>query len=352
MFDLFGHGKTAHVSSVTITQVAERAGVSMKTVSRVLNAEPHVREEVKARVLKAAAELRYRPKVSARSLAGARSFMVGYLLSDPSLPYNTRVQLGALTACRRAGYHLVVEYVDLGAPDLEAEIEPLFTTLAVDGVLLTPPHADNRVVLDCLDQAGIAYARLAPQVDPGRSPRVDADDRLAAAEMTRHLIGLGHRRIGFIGGHPEHGASRHRLDGHRQALREAGLDVDEDLIAPGDFSPASGRAAAERLMAGPRQPTAVFAANDVMAIAAMATIQQRGLSVPHDISVAGFDDLPTATLIWPSLTTMRQPIVEMAAAATEMLIAIAARGAHGGVPAHRTMHCELVVRASTAPPKA
>lgn len=336
--------------SVTITQVAERAGVSMKTVSRVLNAEPHVREEVKARVLKAAAELRYRPKVSARSLAGARSFMVGYLLTDPSLPYNARAQLGALTACRRAGYHLVVEAIDLDTPDLKAELEPLFTTLTVDGVLLTPPHADNRTMLEGLERAGIAYVRLAPNIDPERSPRVEADDQRAASEMTRYLIGLGHRRIGFVCGPPGHSATHKRFEGYREALAEAGIPFEEELIAHGDFLPPTGRAAAEKLLAGRARPTAIFASNDAMAFGVMAAAQQRGMSIPLHLSVAGFDDLPTASVIWPSLTTVRQPIVEMACAATEMLIAGAARGALADAPDHQTLHCELVIRVSTGAP--
>ena len=341
------------MSSVTITEVALRAGVSMKTVSRVLNAEPHVREEVRERVLAAAKELRYRPKVSARSLAGARSYVVGYLLGDPSVPYTAQAQLGALAACRRAGYHLLVEAVDLAAPDLAAELEPLFATLSVDGILLTPPYCDNRAILDALDAARVPYARISPGVEPQRSPHVEADDRRAAHDMTDYLIGLGHRDIGFVAGHPEHGATRRRLDGYRQALKQRGLPYREELAAPGDFTFASGYAAAERLLASERRPTAIFASNDDMALGVLAAAQERGLKVPAELSVAGFDDSPTAAMVWPRLTTVRQPIADMARAATEMLIAGAAKGARAEAPVQQLLHCELIVRASTAaPPRA
>lgn len=338
------------MSSVTITEVARRAGVSMKTVSRVLNAEPHVREEVRERVLAAARELRYRPKISARSLAGSRSYVIGYLLGDPSIPYAARTQLGALTACRRSGYHLLVEAVDLGSPDLAAELEPLFTTLSVDGVLLTPPHGDNRQILDALDAAGVPYARIAPNADPDRSPRVEADDRRAAHDMTDYLIGLGHRDVGFVCGHPEHAATRRRLEGYRQALEARGLEFREALVAPGDFTFGSGYAAAERLLAGATRPTAIFASNDDMAIGVLAAAQARGLKVPDQLSVAGFDDSPTAAMVWPRLTTVRQPIAEMATAATEMLIAGAAKAPRAEPPVQQLWHCELIIRASTAPP--
>ena len=339
------------MSSITITQVAQRAGVSMKTVSRVLNAEPHVREEVRERVLQAAKELRYRPKISARSLAGARSFVVGYLLLDPSIPYTGRAQLGALTACRRAGYHLLVESVDLASPDLMVELDRMLGAIDVDGVLLTPPHCDHPGVLEALDAAGVPYARIAPATDPDRSARVEADDRGAAEAMTRHLLGLGHRRIGFVMGPPGHSAAQGRLDGFREAMKEAGLVADEALMRPGQFHYPSGLEAGRSLLGLRSPPTAIFASSDLMAMGVAAAAHELGLSIPKDVSVAGFDDNPSAAMMWPSLTTVRQPISEMAAAATQMLIDAASRTPDPQAIDHRTFHCELVIRASTAPPK-
>ncbi len=338
------------MSSVTIIQVAQRAGVSVKTVSRVLNGEPYVRDELKARVLEAAKALHYRPRVSARSLGGSRAYVLAYLLTDPSVPYFAQAQLGALSACHRAGYHLVVESVDTAGDDLLEDLEGLFTTLTVDGVILTPPHGDNSHILEALERAGIAYVRIAPGSEVQRSPRVEADDRRAAHAMTACLLDLGHRRIGFIAGPAEHGAARSRLEGHRDALAERSVPVDEALIGQGDFTFESGREAAARMLAGAARPTAVFAANDIMALGVMAEAQKLGIGVPSSLSVAGFDDAPFASMVWPALTTVRQPITEMATAAAEMLIARSARPRAGPGADHAALHCELIIRDSTAPP--
>ena len=338
------------MASVTIIHVAQRAAVSVKTVSRVLNGEPYVREELRQRVLEAAKALRFRPRPSARSLAGSRSYVIAYLMTDPSVPYTGQAQLGALTACRRAGYHLLVESVDPSADDLAAELESLFTTLAVDGMLLTPPHGDNPAILDALDAAGIGYVRIAPGGDLDRSASVDADDRQAAHALTGHLLDLGHRRIAFITGPAAHGASRRRLDGFRQAMADRGVVLDEALVREGAFTFPSGLEAASKLLTLADRPTAVFASNDVMALGVMATAQRLGLAVPRDLSVAGFDDAPIAAMVWPSLTTVRHPVAEMAAAAADLLIARASRNAPGPGPSHSSMDCELIIRESTAPP--
>ena len=335
---------------MTIIQVAQRAAVSVKTVSRVLNDEPYVREELRQRVLEAAKALRFRPRPAARSLAGSRSYVIAYLMTDPSVPYTGQAQLGALAACRRAGYHLLVESVDPSADDLAAELEGLFTTLVVDGMLLTPPHVDNPVILDALDAAGIGYVRIAPGGDLERSASVDADDRRAAHAMTSHLLDLGHRRIAFITGPPAHGASRRRQDGFRQAMAERDAPVDEALVREGAFTFPSGLEAANDMLTRADRPTAIFASNDVMALGVIATAQRLGLAVPQDLSVAGFDDAPIAAMVWPSLTTVRHPIAEMAAAAADLIIARSARNAGAPGPSHQSMHCELVIRESTAAP--
>ncbi len=342
------------MTPVTINDVASRAGVSKKTVSRVLNDEPHVSDILRERVLAAAAELRYRPNVSARSLRGARSYVVGYLLTGVQAigehPYSVQAQLGALAACREAGYHLLVEAIDLTAPDLVKELEPLAGALRVDGVILQPPLCDNEALMDALDANGIAYSRIAPATDAGRSPYVDPDDLQAARTMTEHLLDLGHRRIGFITGLPGHSASTSRLDGYRAAMADWGLETPAELIQPGLFNSDSGFRATETLLALPEPPTAVFASNDLMAIGAIAKAQELGHQLPQSLSIAGFDDVPVASMIWPRLTTMRQPIAEMAGIATQMVIARATKADARPGPLHRTLRCELMVRGSTAPP--
>ena len=333
------------MASATITDVARLAGVSMKTVSRVMNAEAHVREAVRERVLSAARELHYRPRVSARSLAGARSYAIGYLLVRSINPYAGQTQLGALRACREAGYHLVVEIT--GEPEGGFDLETLLASASMDGMLLIPPLCDDTDVLDALDRAGMPYVRIAPATDPGRSPYVDVEDQAAAAQMTAHLVALGHRRIGFVMGPEGHAASRRRLDGFRETLRTHGLPADDALVRPGDFAFDSGAQAAAELLTLSEPPTAIFASNDVMALGVMAKARELGLRLPEDLSIAGFDDIPAADMVWPGLTTVAQPIVQMATEATRTLIALTRRAPTE--PARR-LSCELVIRGSTAPP--
>jgi len=327
--------------------------VSIKTVSRVLNFEPNVREQTRAKVLAAAEALRYRPNVSARSLAGSRSYLIGLLFDNPSPAYVADVQMGAVTRCRQAGYHLIVEPIDSAAGDVGAVIEPMLDTLNVDGLILTPPVCDNVAILDALDRAGAAYVRIAPDKAPDRAAYVHMDDRRAAYEMTAYLLGLGHESVGFIIGPPDHGAAHLRYEGYRQALADGGRAFRPEHVRQGQFSFRSGFEAAESLLAGPDRPTAVFASNDDMALGVTAVAYRLGVSIPGDVSVAGFDDTPGARVVWPQLTTIRQPIMEMAAAAAELLISgEAGRRDEAGGPASRLLDFDLIVRESTAPPPA
>ena len=337
------------MSSVTIHHVARRAGVSIKTVSRVLNLEPNVRPDTRARVLEAVEALNYRPNQSARSLAGSKSFLICLFYDNPSPAYNSDVQLGTISRCRDAGYHLIVEPIENAAAGLAGAVRATLATLKVDGVILTPPVSDNAEVLDVVEQAGVPYVRIAPDRDIDRAARVHMDDRLAAYDMTERLIRDGHSDIGFIIGHPDHGASHLRLEGYEAAMRAHGLAVRPDRVIQGRFSFESGLRAAEILLSGER-PTAVFASNDDMALGVIAFAGRVGVSVPRDLSVVGFDDTPSAQIVWPRLTTVRQPIVEMAAAAADLLISgEARRGAAAGTPPSRLLDFEIIVRDSAAP---
>lgn len=339
------------MATVTIHHVAERAGVSIKTVSRVLNKEPNVKPATRERVLAAAETLRYRPSVSARSLAGSRSYLVALFSDNPSPNYVSDVQRGAVSRCRKDGYHLVVEPLDSAAPGAPELTRSTLMTLRPDGAILTPPVSDRPQVLQALDEAGTPYVRIAPAGDPGRAACVRIDDRQAAYEMTGHLLGLGHTDIGFIVGHPDHGASRQRLEGFRAAMRDSGRAVREDRVVQGYFSFRSGYEAAEVLLGGDDRPTAIFASNDDMALGVLAVAHRCRLAVPTDLSVAGFDDTPAAMTSTPPLTTVRQPIFEMAAAAAGMLIEGAWDPSDPGPPPARELPFDLVVRESTAAPR-
>ena len=305
----------------TINDVARLAGVSIKTVSRVMNNEPNVREETRAKVKEASNLLHYRPNLLARSLAGSRSFLIGLFYDNPVASYIQDMQHGVIRRCREGGYHLLAEPQDSTAPDLERAISGLLATIRLDGVILTPPLCDMAVVLQAVEAAGVPYVRVSPHLYPARSASVHMDDSQAAYEMTMHLIGLGHRDIGFVLGHPEHGATYLRHEGFLKAMRETGLDVRPEWVKQGYFSFDSGVEAARQLFApGATRPTAIFSSNDEMAFGIMAQAQQAGVRVPDEISVVGFDDTPGSLLIWPHLTTIRQPVSELAYAAADILL--------------------------------
>ncbi|MDB5457138.1 MAG: transcriptional regulator [Caulobacter sp.] len=330
---------------ITIHDVADHAGVSIKTVSRVMNREPNVKSDTRDRVQAVVAALNYRPNISARSLAGSRAYLIGVFFDNPSPAYVTDVQLGAIARCREEGFHLIVEPID-SAAEIEGQLAPMLTTLRMDGVILTPPVCDHPDVLALLEREDVPYVRISPDRDLGRSAYVGMDDRRAAYEMTAHLIGLGHRDIGFILGHPDHGATHLRHEGYAAAMADHGCAPRADRVEQGYFSFRSGFEAAERLLTRDDRPTAVFASNDDMALGVMAVANRLRLNVPEQLSVAGFDDTPGAKVVWPQLTTVRQPIAAMAAAAADLLLRGEARW-EGETPPSRLLDFELIVREST-----
>jgi LacI family transcriptional regulator len=332
------------LGSITINDVAALAGVSTKTVSRVLNREPHVRPVLRDRVAEAVRSLNYQPNVAARALAGSRAYLLGLCYDNPSPGYVSAIQVGALSACREAGYHLLVEQVESDPARGADQVEALLTAVKMDGLILSPPVCDRPEVLDLLQRLGVPFVRIAPAGQFDRGAYVFMDDRKAAYDMTARLVALGHRRIGFVRGPQDHSATPLRLQGFTDAMRDAGLEVRPEWIVPGAFSFRSGGGCGERLLSLAERPTAIFASNDDMALGVMAAASRMGLKLPGDLSVAGFDDSPIAQIVWPQLTTIRQPVEAMARAATALLVEGRARE-----PVARLLHFELVDRGSTGP---
>ncbi|MDE2182526.1 MAG: LacI family DNA-binding transcriptional regulator [Alphaproteobacteria bacterium] len=332
----------------SIYDVAKRAGVSIKTVSRVVNRQSNVSEATRTRVLAAVEALSYRPNIFARGLASEKSFLIGLLYDNPSAGYVAALQLGVLSRCRDEGYHLIVESLDAQSPQLSAQVHSLVTESSLHGVILTPPLCDLPAVIEALKRANTPFVRIAPEKPLAGASDVRIDDHKAAYDMTAYLIGLGHKRIGFIKGHPDHGAANARFEGYRAALAHAGLPFIEEICVQGFFSYQSGMEAGERLLSLKRRPTAIFAGNDDMAAAVLAASQRFNLKIPQQLSVAGFDDSLVAQVVWPRLTTCRQPIREMAEAAVAMLI----QKSSDEASFERHLDHELVVRESTAPPSA
>ena len=335
------------MKTVTIKDVAERAGVSPKTVSRVINGEQHVRPEVREVVQRVVAELDYRPNAFARSLSSSRSYLLGLFIDDPVSGYASDVQLGALMRCRARSYHLVVEPVVLGSEGWRAQVADSIAALRLDGAIVTPPICDEAELLDIFEAAGLPMVRIAPRMDFGRSGVVQMDDHAAAKEMTEHLIALGHRSIGFVKGDPTHSASAKRYDGFLAAMAGAGLSVAADHVLEGDFSFRSGLELGEVMLRREERPTAIFASNDDMALGVLITAMKLGIGVPDMLSVAGFDDAPTSRAAWPQLTTIRQPKAEMAAAAVDILADPQYRGDVTAERYQMSLDYVLVKRGST-----
>jgi LacI family transcriptional regulator len=289
------------------------------TVSRAVNGNSNVRKETSELVMRAVRELNYTPNVAARSLAAAQGTRVALIYTNPSAAYLSELLVGALEGSARTVTQLVLDTWDHMSPQAErAAARKIAQTVA--GVILPPPLCESKPVCSVLAQAripvvAIASGRFQPQLSSVR-----IDDFRASHEMTDHLLSFGHSRIAFIKGHPNQTASALRYEGFQAAMVAAGLQVDPTLVQEGYFTYRSGLQATEKLLDRKRPPTAIFASNDDMAAAAVSVAHRRGLDVPRDISVVGFDDTPTATTVWPELTTIRQPIAAMAGTAIELLL--------------------------------
>jgi LacI family transcriptional regulator len=322
-----------------------------------MNGAATVRDETRARVLEAITQLNYSPNMAARSLAAGHATHIGLLYANPSDAYLTQFLVGALEGARQAGCHLVLEVCDGETAEAQAEATRRFASTNVEGVILAPPVSEYEAVHAELAAAGIPAVTVARARPPSENGPVDKmnvgiDDYVAALRMTQYLLGLGHKRIGLIRGHPRHMASAERHRGFVDALTEAGIDPADAPVEQGYFSYRSGIAAAERLLDRDPRPTAIFASNDDMAAAAVGVAHRRGLDVPGDISIVGFDDTSLATTVWPELTTVKQPISAMAEAALELLLTDL-RGRRSGAARHsaeRVLEHELIVRESSAAP--
>jgi LacI family transcriptional regulator len=338
--------------AVTIHEVARHAGVSPMTVSRVMNSNSNVREATRELVMRAVRELNYTPNAAARSLAAAQGTRIALIYTNPSAAYLSELLVGALDGAARTAAQLVLDTWDHMTPAAERAAARKIAQ-SVAGVILPPPLCESKAVCSELAEAGIpAVAIASGRFQPDLSC-VRIDDFRAAEEMTEHLISFGHSRIAFIKGHPNQTASALRYEGFQAALSAAGLTVDPTLVQQGYFTYRSGLEATEKLLTRKRPPSAIFASNDDMAAAAVSVAHRRGLDVPRDLTVVGFDDTPTATTVWPELTTIRQPIAAMAASAIDLLLRSIRRRKDGEarvVVDHVVAHV-LVKRDSVAAPR-
>lgn len=337
--------------ATTIADVAREAAVSAMTVSRVVNNDTRVSVATRALVDAAIRRLNYSPNLAARSLAGAQVIRIGLLYANPSANYLSELLVGTLDSASHADVQLVVERCPLGE---EAAVATRLLQNGIDGLVLSSPLCDSAALIRTIAAANVPAVALGSGI-PSPNPLAVSIDEFAAAEtMTRHIIGLGHRRIGFVTGDATQSESVLRLAGYRAALASAAIAADVALIAPGQFTFRSGLDAGDRLLDATDPPTAIFASNDDMAAGVITAAHRRGLVVPAELTLCGFDNTTLATAIWPELTTIHQPIAEMARAGLTLL-AREIRSRRAGSPStnpHITLDVFLVKRDSDGAPKA
>ncbi len=332
--------------ATTIDDVAALAKVSPMTVSRVVNGKSNVREDTRERVMRAVDKLGYTPNLAASALAAAQNTRLALVYTSPSGAYLRDLLVGVLHAASHTAVQLVIHYWE----DFDAEAERKAArrlAKGVSGVILPPPLCDSEAAVQEFVRAKVPVVAIASDRFKDRISCVRIDDFHAAREITEHLIAQGHRRIGYIKGRGDMAASERRFEGFRAALQAAGLPLDRHLVQDGDYTYRSGLLAAEKLLARKQPPTAVFGSNDDMAAAVVSVAHRRGLDVPRDLSVVGFDDSTSATTVWPELSTIRQPIGTMADAAVDLLLR---RIRNGEGNADEVFAHELVKRESVAPP--
>ena len=333
---------------MTINDVARLAKVSKKTISRVINNSPLLKQETRDRVLKIIEEVGYQPDPQARGLAFRRSFLIGLIYDNPNAQYVIDMQQGVLDVIRGSGYELVVHPCSRQHPNFLPEIRKFVEGQRLFGVVLPPRVSEDEALTALFENIGCPYARIAAVSLDHASRMVVTNDSKGAAEAVRHLAELGHRVIGHVSGPAGFRSAQERRRGVIEGLAAFGIDFDPRYLSEGGYTFDSGIAAGHALLALDPRPTAIFAGNDEMAAGIYRAARELGLDIPRDLSVIGFDDSPIAAKVWPPLTTVRLPIREMGAISARKLLA----QAPGAPPEGRdiTVQPVLIVRQSTAAP--
>lgn len=329
----------------TINDVARLAGVSKKTVSRVINRSALLNDATREKIESVIAEIGYVPNPQARGLALRRNFLIGLIHDNPNAQTVLNVQLGMLEAIRDTEFALVVRPVDRRSPKMLADVRAFLEQQRLFGVLLLPPISENDALAALCTELGCNYVRMgsAPLDDPAHL--VQSNDREAVAQAIGELVALGHRRIGFVSGPEGFRSAGERALGYHDAVAAHGLDEDAALIAGGTYRFESGIAAGGALLDASPRPTAIFSSNDEMAAGVLHAARARDIDVPGALSIVGFDDTAIAAHIWPPLTTVRWPIKDMARAAAEKLIRPEAAADQPSL-----FLSDLIRRESAAPP--
>lgn len=308
------------VKKATINDVARIADVSKKTVSRIINQAPGVRQKTRDHVLAVIKELDYSPDPQARGLASKRSYILGLAYDNPNASFVSDVQQGVLSRCRDRGYELVVHPCDMRSKSMINEVKHFVERLKLDGVVLLPPLSESNELVEMLKASSCQYVRILSVSLDQPEHIVVSSDRQAVKEIADYLLGLGHQRIGCILGPKGHKSALERFEGFRDALAEGGITLDEKMLVQGSYTFESGLIGAEQLLSQAIKPTAIFASNDAMAMGAMVAASRQGIEVPSQLSIIGFDDEPHASRIATALTTVNQQAIKMGQLAAEKLV--------------------------------
>ena len=319
-----------------------------KTVSRVINQSPFVKDETRERINAIIAETGFSPDPQARGLAFRRSFLIGLVYDNPNPQYVVNMQLGLLDAMRGSGYELVVHPCNRGNPTFLADFRRFIERQKLSGVVLTPSVSEDDRVKNILEEIGCAYIRIASVPVDAPEHIIVSNDRLGGRAAARHLAELGHTRIGFISGPPTFRSSHERRSGFEDELKERKLALPADYVMQGAYTFETGISCAAELLKREPRPTAIFAANDEMAAGVLHAIRHAGLHCPGDVSVVGFDDFQIASSVWPPLTTVRTPTREIGRMAAEKLMRLTS-GEDAAPEAPSGTSPALVVRESTGP---
>lgn len=304
----------------TINDVARIAGVSKKTVSRVINRSALLNKDTRERVESVIAKLGYVPNPQARALAMGRNFLIGLLHDNPNAQMVLNFQEGVLEAIRETEFALVVRPVNRHSPEMLDDVRAFLEQQRLWGVLILPPISENEGLAELCRELGVGYVRMGSAALDEPAHLVESNDREAVGKAVDYLVAQGHQRIGLIAGPNGFRSAQERREGFLEAIERHGLPFGPELIAQGNYTFETGLSAAERLLEAVPRPTAIFASNDEMAAGALHAARQREMEVPRDLSLVGFDDTAIAAHIWPPLTTVRWPIVSMARAAALKLI--------------------------------
>jgi LacI family transcriptional regulator len=313
-------GELKREQQPTINDVARIAGVSKKTVSRVINRSPLLNKDTRERVESVIARLGYVPNPQARALALRRNFLIGLLHDNPNAQMVLNFQEGVLEAIRETEFALIVRPVDRHSPDMLNDVRGFLEQQRLFGVLILPPISENDDLAELCRELGCGYVRMGSARLDDEAHLVESNDRQAVGNAIDYLVDQGHRRIALIAGPDGFRSAQERRKGFHEAMARHGLECGPELIAQGNYTFETGLAAAGRLLEASPRPTAIFASNDEMAAGALHAARQREIDVPRDLSLIGFDDTAIAAHIWPPMTTVRWPILSMARSAALKLV--------------------------------